>query len=161
MPRRPAPVAAGQRFAVWCLRYLLLLAGVDALIGGLAAAVTASMSDTLYAYQAVPLLCVIGSLFWPAAIGVSRGYRRARIGVGSDEFRAVLLAGSIMVVTCALPAGFLVIRNEALSPDLGMASPLFALLSVLVVGVESVVERLDGQEVGILTERHVADTAVA
>ena len=39
-----------------------------------------------------------------------------------------------MVVACALPAGFLVVRNEALSPDLGMASPLFALLSVVVVG---------------------------
>ena len=116
------------------LRYVLVLAGVDALIGGVAAAIPASLSDTLYAYQAVPLLCVIGLLFWPAAIAVSRGYRRARIGVGSDEFRAVLLAGSVMVVACALPAGFLVIRNEALSPDLGMASPLFALLSAVVVG---------------------------
>ena len=39
-----------------------------------------------------------------------------------------------MVVASALPAGFLVIRNEALSPDLGMASPLFALLSAVVIG---------------------------
>jgi exopolysaccharide biosynthesis polyprenyl glycosylphosphotransferase len=128
------PVPARQRFALWSLRYLLVLAGADALIGGVAAAIPASLSDTLYAYQAVPLLCVIGLFFWPAAIGVSRGYRRAQIGVGSDEFRSVMLAGSIMVVACALPAGFLVIRNEALSPDFGMASPLFALLSVLVVG---------------------------
>ena len=127
-------VPARRRFALSSLRYVLVLAGVDALIGGVAAALPASLSDTLYAYQAVPLLCVIGLLFWPAAIAVSRGYRRSRIGVGSDEFRAVLLAGSVMVVACALPAGFLVIRNEALSPDLGMASPLFALLSAVVVG---------------------------
>ncbi len=123
-----------RRFASSSLRYVLVLAGVDAVIGGVAAALPASLSDTLYAYQAVPLLCVIGLLFWPAAIAVSQGYRRSRIGVGSDEFRAVLLAGSVMVVACALPAGFLVIRNEALSPDLGMASPLFALLSAVVVG---------------------------
>jgi exopolysaccharide biosynthesis polyprenyl glycosylphosphotransferase len=128
------PVPARERFGLWSLRYILVLAGVDALIGGVAAAIPASVSDTLYAYQAVPLLCAIGLLFWPLAIGVSRGYHRARIGVGSDEFRAVLLAGSVVVVACALPAGFLVIRNEALSPDLGMASPVFALLSALVVG---------------------------
>ena len=133
------PVPPRQRFALWSIRYVLVLAGVDAFIGGIAAAIPASLSDSLYAYQAVPLLCVIGLLFWPSAIGVSRGYRRARIGVGSDEFQAVLLAGSIMVVACALPAGFLVIRNEALSPDLGMASPLFALLSALVVGAPIVV----------------------
>ena len=125
---------ARQRFAVWSLRYVLVLAGVDAVIGGVAAALPASLSNTLYAYQAVPLLCVIGLLFWPAAIAVSRGYRRSRIGIASDEFRAVLLAGSVMVVVCALPAGFLVLRNEALSPDLGMASPLFGLLSVVMVG---------------------------
>jgi exopolysaccharide biosynthesis polyprenyl glycosylphosphotransferase len=128
------PVPPRQHFALWSTRYVLVLTGVDAFIGGIAAAIPASLSDTLYAYQAVPLLCVIGLLFWPAAIGVSRGYRRTRIGVGSDEFRAVLLAGSIMVVACALPAGFLVIRNDAHSPDLGMGSPLFALLSALVVG---------------------------
>ena len=81
------PVPARQRFALWSIRYVLVLAGVDAFIGGIAAAIPASLSDSLYAYQAVPLLCVIGLLFWPSAIGVSRGYRRARIGVGSDEFR--------------------------------------------------------------------------
>jgi exopolysaccharide biosynthesis polyprenyl glycosylphosphotransferase len=128
------PVPERQRFALWCLRYVLVLAGVDALIGGIAAAIPALMSGPLYAYQAVPLLCLIGLFLWPASIGASRGYHRARIGIASDEFRAVLLAGSVVVVACALPAGFLVIRNAALSPDLGMASPLFALLSALVVG---------------------------
>ena len=128
-----APVSARQRFAEWSLRYVLVLAGVDALIGGVAAAVPASLSPTLYAYQAVPLLCLIGLLLWPTVIGVSRGYLRARIGVGSDEFRAVMLAGAVMVVACALPAGFLVVQNEALSPSLAIASPFFALLSVLAV----------------------------
>jgi exopolysaccharide biosynthesis polyprenyl glycosylphosphotransferase len=116
------------------LRYVLVVAGVDALIGGLAAAVPALTSDTLHAYQVVPLLCLIGLLFWPAAIGLSRGYLSTQIGVGSDEFRAVMRAGTIMIVGCALPAGFLVVRNQAFSPNLATASPLFALLSVLVLG---------------------------
>jgi exopolysaccharide biosynthesis polyprenyl glycosylphosphotransferase len=128
------PVPERQRFALWSLRYILVLAGVDALIGGIAAAIPALMSGPLYAYRAVPLLCLIGLFLWPSAIGASRGYHRARIGIASDEFRAVLLAGSVGVVACALPAAFLVIRNAALSPDFGMASPLFALLSALVVG---------------------------
>ena len=136
VPMFAEPVPERQRFTLSGLRYVLVLALVDSLIGGVAAALPASRTDTLYACQAVPLLCVMGLFFWPAAIAVSRGYRRSRIGVGSDEFRAVLVAGSVMVVACGLPAGFLVIRNEALSPDLGMASPLFALLSVLVVSAQ-------------------------
>ena len=70
---------------------MAVLTAVDALVGGVAAGVSASMSETLSANQAVPLLCLIGLLFWPAAVGISRGYRRTRIGVGFDEFRAVML----------------------------------------------------------------------
>ena len=93
------------------------------------------MSETLSANQAVPLLCLIGLLFWPAAVGLSRGYRRTRIGVGFDEFRAVMLAGIVVVAACALPAGFAALRNDALSPQLAIASPRFALLGVAAVGV--------------------------
>ena len=103
-----------QRFAVWSLQYLLVLAAVDALIGGIAVAVPASMSHTLYFYQAVPLICVVGLLFWPAAIALSRGYRRARIDVGSSEFRAVMLGGTVLIMALALPAGFLAVPNEGL-----------------------------------------------
>jgi hypothetical protein len=42
-----AGVPTRQPFAVWSLRYLLLLAGVDALIGGVTAAIPASMNATL------------------------------------------------------------------------------------------------------------------
>jgi exopolysaccharide biosynthesis polyprenyl glycosylphosphotransferase len=130
----PGPMSTGQRFAEWSLRYILVLAGVDALIGGLAAAFPALASDTLHAYQAVPLLCLIGLLFWPAAIGLSRGYLAAQIGVGSDEFRAVIRAGTVVIIGCALPAGFLVVSNQAFSPNVATASPLSGLLSVLVLG---------------------------
>ena len=127
-------IPTNQRFAVWSLRYLLVLAAVDALIGGIAAAVPASMSDTLYFYQAVPLICVVGLLSWPAAIALSRGYRRTRIDVGSSEFRAVMLGGTVLIMALALPAGFLAVPNEGLDHSQVPGSPLFVLLKVAVVG---------------------------
>jgi len=126
----PATIPTSSRFPVWSLQYLLVLAALDALIGGIAAGVPASMSHTFYFYQAVPFICMIGLLFWPAAIAVSRGYRRARIDVGSSEFRAVLLGGTLLIMSIAVPAGFLALPNEGLVPG----SPMFALLKVTAVG---------------------------
>ena len=100
-------IPTNQRFAVWSLQYLLVLGAVDALIGCIAFAVPASISDTLYFNQAVPLVCVVGLLLWPIAIALSQGYRRARIDVGSSEFRAVMLGGTVLIMALALPAGFL------------------------------------------------------
>lgn len=128
-------VPARKRFAVWSFRYLMVLAAADALIGGVAAAVPASMSPTLSAYQAVPLLCLVGFLVWPTAISLSQGYRRSRIGIGFDELRAVLRAGMIMVVACALPAGLLAVPTEALNhPSLSLPSPIYAPLKLVAVG---------------------------
>ena len=106
-----ATIPTNQRFAAWSFQYLLVLGVVDALIGGIAGGVPALMSHTLYFYQAVPLICLIGLLFWPAAIALSRGYRRARIDVGSGEFRAVMLGGTLLIMAAALPAGFLTVPN--------------------------------------------------
>ena len=122
-------IPTNQRFAVWSLQYLLVLGAVDALIGCIAFAVPASISDTLYFNQAVPLVCVVGLLLWPIAIALSRGYRRARIDVGSSEFRAVMLGGTVLVMALALPAGFLPFPNDGLD----RRSPLL-LLKVAVVG---------------------------
>jgi hypothetical protein len=49
-----APEPARQRFAEWSLGYVLVLAGVDPLIGGVAAAGARIVEPDLYAYQAVP-----------------------------------------------------------------------------------------------------------
>ena len=124
-----ATIPLNQRFAVWSLRYLLMLCAVDALIGCISFAVPASMSDTLYFNKAVPLVCAVGLLFWPVAIALSRGYRRARIDVGSSEFRAVMLGGTVLIMAIALPAGFLPVPNDGLHHR----SPLL-LLKVAVVG---------------------------
>ena len=123
-----ATIPTNQRFAVWSFHYLLVLAAVDALIGGIAAGVPASISHTLSFYQAVPLICGLGLLLWPVAIALSRGYRRARIDAGSSEFRAVMLGGTVLIMALALPAGFLTVPKEGLDH-----TPLL-LLKVAVVG---------------------------
>ena len=76
----------------------MLVATLDALVGGIAAAVPASISDTLSGHNAVPLLWLIGLVVWPAAIALCRGYRRNRIGIGFDEPGAVMRAGMLVVV---------------------------------------------------------------
>ena len=56
---RAATVPASKRFAAWSRRYLMLVAGADALVGGIAAAVPASISDTLSWGHRVALLCLV------------------------------------------------------------------------------------------------------
>ena len=80
------------------------------------AAIPASISNTLSGRNAVPLLCLVGLIVWPAAIAICRGYRRNRIGIGFDEPGAVIRAGMLVVVAGALPAGFMAVPTGALDP---------------------------------------------
>jgi exopolysaccharide biosynthesis polyprenyl glycosylphosphotransferase len=116
----------------------MLLAGADALVGGISAAVPASISNTLSApndwlagHNAVSLLCFLGLLIWPAAIAVCRGYRRNRIGIGFDEPRAVIRAGMLVVVAGALPAGFMAVPTAAVDPTSDLTLTLYALLKLV------------------------------
>ena len=84
--------------------------------GGSAAAIPASISNTLSEHNAVPLLFLVGLIVWPAAIAICRGYRRNRIGIGLDEPGAVIRAGMLVVVAVALPAGFMAVPTGALDP---------------------------------------------
>jgi exopolysaccharide biosynthesis polyprenyl glycosylphosphotransferase len=131
-PRREAgpataeAIPARNRFAAWSRRYLIALACADAAVGGAAAAIPASISNTLSGWNnAVPVLCLVGMILWPAAIGLRHGYRRGQIGVGLEELRAVLRAGTLVVVAGALPVGFVAVPRGALT--------LFALLKLIVV----------------------------
>jgi hypothetical protein len=127
---RTATVPANKRFAAWSRRYLMLVAGADALVGGVAAVVPASISETVSGRNyAVPLLCLVGLLVWPVAIALCRGYRRNRIGIGLDEPGAVIRAGMVVVVAGALPAGFMAVPTGALNP-VG-ALTLYALLKLV------------------------------
>jgi exopolysaccharide biosynthesis polyprenyl glycosylphosphotransferase len=124
---RGATVPASKRFAAWSRRYLMILVVADALMGGIAVALPASISNTLSGSNAVPELCLVGLLAWPAAIALRRGYRRDRIGIGFDELRDVLRAGSTVVVAGALPVGFMAIPTGA--------STMYALLKLVVCSV--------------------------
>ena len=106
----------------------MLVACADALVGGIAAAVPASISNTLSGQDAVPLLCLVGLVVWPAAIAICRGYRRNRIGIGFDEPGAVVRAGMLVVVAGALPAGFMAVPSGALNPTGDLTFTLYALL---------------------------------
>jgi exopolysaccharide biosynthesis polyprenyl glycosylphosphotransferase len=122
-------VPASKRFAAWSRRYLLVLVGADALVGGIAAAVPASFSDTLSWGHRIALLCLVGLVVWPTAIALCRGYRRNRIGIGLDEPGAVIRAGMLVVVAGALPAGFMAVPTAALAP--AGALTLYALLKLV------------------------------
>ena len=98
------------------------------MIGGFATAVPAAISDTLRLWSyAVPVLWLIGMITWPAAVALRHGYRRAWIGVGLDELRAVMRAGTVVVVASALPSG---VRRRSARRVI-----LYALLKLVVVAV--------------------------
>jgi exopolysaccharide biosynthesis polyprenyl glycosylphosphotransferase len=128
-------VPANKGFAAWSRRYLILVASADAVVGGLAAALPASISNTLSGQYAMPLLiCLIGMIVWPAAIGLCRGYRRNRIGIGFDEPGAVMRAGMLVVVACALPAGLMAVPTRTLNPTGELTLTLYALLKLVAIG---------------------------
>jgi exopolysaccharide biosynthesis polyprenyl glycosylphosphotransferase len=122
-------VPASKRFTAWSRRYLIVVATADALVGGVAAALPASISDTLSWGNRVALLCLVGLIAWPAAIALCRGYRRNRIGVGFEEPSAVMRAGMAVVVAGALPAGLMAVPTGTLDPT--GALTLFALLKLV------------------------------
>jgi len=135
-------VPSNKRFAAWSRRYLIAVIAADALVGAVAAAVPASLSDTLSWGHRVALLCLVGLVVWPAAIAVCRGYRRNRIGIGFDEPGAVMRAGMVVVVAGALPAGLMAVPTGVLDPTgallyallklVATAAPFAVLLSLLV-----------------------------
>jgi exopolysaccharide biosynthesis polyprenyl glycosylphosphotransferase len=135
-PQSPVTVPASKRFATWSRRYLMLVASADALVGGIVAAVPASISNTLSGHEyVVPLLCLVGLVVWPAAIAICRGYRRNRIGIGLDEPGAVIRAGMLVVVAGALPAGFMAVPTGALNPTGDLTFTLYALLKLVATGI--------------------------
>jgi exopolysaccharide biosynthesis polyprenyl glycosylphosphotransferase len=126
---RTGTIPENKRFAAWSRRYLILLAGADALVGGIAAAVPASISNTLSWGNRLPWLCLLGLFIWPISIALCRGYRRNRIGIGFDEPGAVMRAGMVVVVAVALPAGLMAVPAGTLD-----ALKLYALLKLVATG---------------------------
>jgi exopolysaccharide biosynthesis polyprenyl glycosylphosphotransferase len=126
---RTGAIPENKRFAAWSRRYLMLLAGADGLVGGVAAAVPASVSNTLSWGSRLLWLCLLGLFIWPISIALCRGYRRNRIGIGFDEPGAVMRAGMVVVVAVALPAGLMAVPAGTLD-----ALKLYALLQLVATG---------------------------
>lgn len=107
-----APAEAEPRIAGgylrWASRYVRRLALADAVVGAaaivLASFVPLSIGSTTGDRI---LLGLVGAPLWLAAVAWARGYERAKIGVGSDELRAVFRAGITLIVLTALPCAFL------------------------------------------------------
>ena len=132
LANRAVSVPVDKRFTAWSRRYLIAIATADAVVGGIAAALPASISDTLSWGNRVAMLCLVSLVVWPAAIALCRGYRRNRIGVGFDEPGAVMRAGMLVVVAVAIPAGFMAVPAGSLDPD--GALTLYALLKLVATG---------------------------
>ena len=133
-PASPNPRPVGPvprlRFSAWSRRYVNTLAAADAAIGALAAAVPSLFSNTLqHQASVVALLALVGAIAWPVAIGFARGYMRNRVGVGSEELRAVLRAGVGVVVAGAFPAGLL--SQQTLLTLVVVGVPFAVLLSTV------------------------------
>lgn len=129
----PAVPPVRDQCISWTRRYLLRLGVADVAMGAIAVGVPSMLSESLRAgYLAsyfVPLT-TLGAVLWPLAIFLMRGYDRSTIGVGSDEFRAVLRAGVVVIVIGAFPAGWL--QKQALITLLVVATPFALALSVCV-----------------------------
>jgi exopolysaccharide biosynthesis polyprenyl glycosylphosphotransferase len=132
----PQPWSSGPRFRrrnfeKWSRRYVLALVVYDLFIGALAAAVPAQFSTSLGGRHAfVGLLALVGAMVWPSTIALARGYVHTRVGVGSEELRAVLRAGIGVVVVGAFPAGLL--GQETLLKLVVVGVPFAVLLSTCV-----------------------------
>jgi exopolysaccharide biosynthesis polyprenyl glycosylphosphotransferase len=128
VPPPAESIPARNRFIAWSRRYLLTLASADAVIGGVVTAVLASISDTLSGQPyTVLVLSLLGMVVWPGAIAFRHGYRRSEIGLGISELRAVMRAGTVVVVASALPTGFFAVDRGAFT--------LYALLKLVVLTV--------------------------
>lgn len=93
-----------EQFKRWSRRYVARLAVIEGILGGFAAILAMLVSTTLHSYWPLGLL---GSLVWPVSVFLAGGYRRTRIGIGSNEARAVLKAGVGVVVAGAVLAGLM------------------------------------------------------
>ena len=106
--RRTSGASRRSEFQRWTRSYILMLFAVDAVIGSLALGL-ASQVPLAIQFDGVGqvLFLLAGALAWPLAIAWGRGYERATIGVGGDEFRGVVRAATVVIVLAALPCAFL------------------------------------------------------
>ncbi|MCW2810248.1 MAG: putative glycosyltransferase, partial [Friedmanniella sp.] len=105
-PTRPLPETGGRSLESWSRSYVRRAIVLDSLVGFAAMLAPATQSQTLAAHPSWLLtLALVGAVVWPLTVGLARGYEQARVGVGSDELRAVFRAAVALVLVGAFPAG--------------------------------------------------------
>ena len=125
LPRRPSDFhTASRRYARW------LVSG-DAAIGVTAFVLSNLLGVVALSATAQPEpLSLLAGLAWPVLIALGGGYERSGLGLGTRELRAVLRAGSGLVVLGAYPAA--VMDRGALLALVLLTMPFCVTLSLVV-----------------------------
>jgi exopolysaccharide biosynthesis polyprenyl glycosylphosphotransferase len=122
------------RFHEWRRRYCGTVLLLDSLVAVLA--VIATMAAYLPAGNFAPdkaLVLVLGAAFaWPAAVAVCHGYDQRKVGLGGDEYRAVVHAMVLAIAAAAVPSALVdkygvVALSVVAIPTAGAASLLIRL----------------------------------
>lgn len=115
----------------WSARYATWLLAADGLCGLAAWGLSLVSTSFLGLSAEQPWQWgLLSSLLWVVLIGSGRGYERSRLGLGSDEVRAVLHAGSRAVAVAAVVAA--VLQDTVLLTVMVLAAVLSLLGGVLV-----------------------------
>jgi exopolysaccharide biosynthesis polyprenyl glycosylphosphotransferase len=123
------PKSAASSLWAWSSRYAAVVSLCDA-VAAACVVVLITLSRVPFSAEKIVVLALGAALAWPIAVGLSRGYERSKIGLGSDEMRAVLRA-----MVFALAAGAV---TGALTHNYGVvalcvtATPIAALISLAV-----------------------------
>jgi exopolysaccharide biosynthesis polyprenyl glycosylphosphotransferase len=91
-----------QGLSAWSSRYSRRMMVSDGVVGMLAVFLTTIVTPFSDLKTVVLMLCA--GVAWPLAVGISRGYERTNIGIGSDEMRAVLRAVVYGIAAGAVPS---------------------------------------------------------
>lgn len=127
----PPPVPRRRRrFAGWSSRYIATLALADACVGMAAVAVALSLDPTIFGWGKAAVLVLGAGLAWPVVIGLSRGYERSQIGVGSEEMGSIFQALVLAIAAGAVPSA--VTQRFGLLVLCVLATPLAGLASLVV-----------------------------
>lgn len=126
---RPPAGRVSPSFAVWSRRYTTQLMLLDALAAPLAVLVAFTLFPVpTFDQWKVVVLTLGAALAWTVAVGICRGYERAKIGVGGDEMRAVLSAVVLGIAGGAIPSA--ITANYGLVALCTFSTPLAGLTSL-------------------------------
>ncbi|MFE9246547.1 sugar transferase [Nocardiopsis sp. NPDC006938] len=129
---RRIPVNTGPRADAWLRPYVLGLVALDLLAALLAAlaGTTVRFHDALLAHSTTPylLLTLVLPPVWIVFVHLGGGYERRFLGVGTEEYRRVAVAGAVLAATVAI--GAYAVKFDLARGYVVVALPLVVLLSL-------------------------------